>query len=102
MATQSISTGNIPSSSRNLSISRLAATGGVSMALIFVLCWIGTFIPFFSPTHAFIPLFTRAEMQSVTALIEGGVWALLFGLVVGAIVALVYNLFAGLDRARVR
>jgi hypothetical protein len=33
----------------NLSIHRLAATGAVGAALNFILCWLGTLIPFPSP-----------------------------------------------------
>ena len=81
-----------------LGVSRLTAAGGVTAALIMVFCWVGAFIPFSSPTHAFIGLFTPAETKSVTALAEGTLWAFLFGIVSGALFAAVYNLFAGLDR----
>jgi hypothetical protein len=82
----------------SLGVVRFAATGGVTAAVIFVLCWIGTFVPFSSPTHAYIGLFTPAEMRSVTALAEGTLWSLLFGTLSGALFAAVYNLFTGLDR----
>jgi len=81
-----------------LSVTRLAITGGVTGALIFVLCWIGAFIPFASPTHAYIGLFTPADMKSTAALAEGSLWSLLFGGLSGALFALVYNLFGGLER----
>lgn len=81
----------------NLSIRRLAATGAVGTALVFILCWLGTFIPFSSPTHAFIGLFTPADMQSGRALVEGGFWSFLFGGLSGGLIALVYNMFAGLE-----
>lgn len=100
MATkQSEMTGSaFTSSTHKLGMLRLGATGGVAAAVIFVLCWIGTFIPFSSPTHAFVGLFTPAEMTSVQALVEGTCWSLLFGAISGAVIAIVYNLFAGLDR----
>ena len=85
-------------STNHLGVVRLAATTGVTAGLIFVLCWIGTFISFASPTHAYIGLFTDAETQSIQALIEGGLWSLLFGLLSGTLIAALYNLFAGLDR----
>jgi uncharacterized protein YqgC (DUF456 family) len=81
-----------------LSVSRLAATGGVTAALVMVFCWVGAFIPFSSPTHAYIELFTAADIQSVAALGEGSLWSLLFGALSGSIFAAVYNLFASLDR----
>lgn len=77
---------------------RLAATGAVAAAIIFVICWVGTFIPFSSPTHAYVALFTAAPMKSVDALLEGALWSALFGAFSGAVFAMVYNLFAGLDR----
>lgn len=82
----------------HIGVVRLAATIGVGSAVIFVLCWLGTFISFGSPTHAYIGLFTLADTQSVQALAEGTLFSLLFGLLSGAIIAFFYNLFAGLDR----
>lgn len=81
-----------------IGVRRLAATGGVGATLVFVVCWLGTFIPFSSPTHAYIGLFTPADMQSVTALLEGTLWSLLFGAFVGSVIAILYNLFGALDR----
>lgn len=81
-----------------LSATRLAIASGVSAAVIFVLCWIGTFIPFSSPTHAYIGLFTNADYSSATALFQGTCWSLLFGLIVGAVFALIYNATASIDR----
>ena len=83
---------------RRVSVTRLSVTSGVSAAVIFVLCWIGTFVPFSSPTHAYIGLFTNADYSSVTALFEGTCWSLLFGLIVGAVFALIYNATAPLGR----
>jgi hypothetical protein len=85
-------------SRHRLGVLRLAATAGASGAIIFILCWAGTFIPFSSPTHAYIALFTPAEMQSAQALAEGTLWSFLFGVVVGGVFAVCYNLFAGLER----
>jgi hypothetical protein len=85
-------------STSRIGIVRLAATVGVGAALIFVLCWLGTFIAFGSPTHAYIGLFTPANSQSTQALVEGSLYSLLFGLLSGAIIAVLYNAFAGLDR----
>jgi hypothetical protein len=83
---------------RRIGVARLAFALGVSAAAIFVLCWLGTLLPFGSPTHAYIALFTPAPIQSIQALFEGTCWSLLFGLLSGAVFALVYNLLAGLER----
>ena len=85
-------------SKSHIGLLRLAATGGVAAAMIFILCWLGTFIPFSSPTHAYIGLFTQANMQSAASLLEGSLWSLLFGGLSGALIAALYNLFAGLER----
>jgi hypothetical protein len=81
-----------------IGVIRLATTLGVGAALIFGLCWLGTFIPLSSPTHAYIGLFTSAEPTSGFALLEGGVWSFLFGALTGAVFAALYNMFARLDR----
>lgn len=84
---------------RRVGVTRLAASGGIAAALVFILCWVGTFVPFGSPTHAYIRLFTLAEMSTVDALIEGTLWSLLFGLLAAGVLGIVYNLLAGLERS---
>lgn len=74
-----------------LGVARLLIAGGVTAAILFVLCWLGTFIPLSSPTHAYINLFTTAQPSSVQALGEGTFWSLLFGALTGAVFAIVYN-----------
>lgn len=81
-----------------LGVTRLLVSGGVTAALVFVLCWLGTFVPFSSPTHAYIGLFTLADPNSLKALAEGSVWSLLFGAFSGALFALVYNATRALGR----
>ena len=86
--------------SHDLSVMGLAITAGITAAVVFVLCWFGTFVPFSSPTHAYINLFTNADFSSGLALAEGTCWSLLFGLVVGALFALTYNVTAGFGRGQ--
>jgi len=81
-----------------LGVVRFALTGAITAAVVFVLCWLGTFIPFSSPTHAYIALFTPADLNSVDALIEGAVWSFLFGGFSGAVLAWTYNALGRLDR----
>lgn len=81
-----------------ISLLRAGAAGGFGLAALMILCWVGAFIPFSSPTHAYISLFTPAELHSVRALLEGTFWALLFGLVAGVVLATAYNLSARLER----
>lgn len=81
-----------------LSVTRLIATGGITGAVLFVLCWLGSFVPVSSATHAFISLFTPAEAQSANALAEGTVWSFLFGSLAGGVFAVVYNVCARFGR----
>jgi len=83
---------------RRLGVTRMLAAGGLTAGAIFVLCWLGTFIPFAGATHDYIGLFTSADVSSPTALAEGLCWSLLFGALVGAAFALTYNATAALDR----
>lgn len=83
---------------RRLSVVRVAVAAGVGLAVVMVLCWLGAFLPFGSPTHAYVSLFTPAELTSVQALLEGTFWSLGFGLIVGAVLAATYNLLARLER----
>jgi hypothetical protein len=81
-----------------VSVSRLLVAGGVTAAAVFILCWLGTFVPFSSPTHAYIGLFANADVSSVQALGEGAIWSLLFGALVGGLFGLIYNAAAPLGR----
>lgn len=99
MATASPNMSRQHVTAHQLSILRLAIASGVTAMVVFVLCWLGTFIPFSSPTHAYITLFTNADIGSGQALVEGTCWSLLFGAVVGAAFALVYNATASFERA---
>jgi hypothetical protein len=74
-----------------LSVIRLLLSGAGTGAVVFVLCWLGTLLPFGSPTHGYIPLFTNAEISSGRALLEGTSWSLLFGGLVSALFAAIYN-----------
>lgn len=84
--------------SHRLSVLRLLIAGALTGAVVFVLCWIGTFIPFSSPTHAYIRLFTHADVNSGQALAEGSLWSFLFGGLVGALFAAIYNATGFLGR----
>lgn len=89
-----------PNSGRghNLSVTRLLVTGAATGAVIFVLCWLGTFVPFGSPTHAFIPLFTNADISSARALVEGTFWSLLFAGLAATLFGVIYNRTGALAR----
>ena len=87
-----------PTSTPRIGVLRLALAGAITASLVFILCWLGTLIPFASPTHAYIALFTPAEMTSLLALCEGVVWSFLFGGLAGASFAWIYNLLDTFER----
>lgn len=89
---------NIGLPSRKADVLHCAATGAISAPAFFILCWLGAFLPVGPATHAYLALFTNAEITSVAALLEGILWSLAFGLVLGTIVALAYRATAGLER----
>jgi hypothetical protein len=83
---------------RTINVIRLIVASAATAGIVFVLCWLGTFVPFSSPTHAYIGLFTNADVNSGVALAEGTCWSLLFGALVGAVFALTYNATAAFGR----
>jgi hypothetical protein len=82
---------------RTIGVIRLAATGAITAGVFFALCWVGLFLPFGSPTHAYLGLFTNAEMTSAAALIQGLCWSVAFGALVGGLTAFFYNALSVLD-----
>jgi uncharacterized membrane protein YedE/YeeE len=46
----------------------------------------------------YLQLFTSAEISSGTALLQGLLWSVVFGLLIGALFAFVYNLLSSLER----
>ena len=81
-----------------IGVLRAALTGAITASVVFFLCWLGTFVPFSSPTHAYIGLFTTAEVASSAALAGGLCWSFLFGALSGAVLATVYNFLGPIDR----
>jgi S1-C subfamily serine protease len=79
-------------SNGTLSLSGAAVGLGVALVALFVICAVVQLIaPNIQATHAWIGLFTTAELPSLRAWIEGIVFSVVFGLVVGGIFALAYN-----------
>lgn len=80
-----------------LSVLRVLVAGGLTAAVIFIVCWLGTFIPLSSPSHAYIALFTQRDAGSLAALAEGTLWSFLFGAMSATVFALIYNAPAALQ-----
>lgn len=86
------------SGARRIGVFRLALTGGLASSAFFALCWAGAFLPIGPATHMYLRLFTAADISTARALIEGACWAAAFGLVAGALIAVIYNALGWLDR----
>ena len=82
----------------NLGVMRFALTGALAAAIFVLFCWVGALLPIGPATHMYLRLFTNAELSSITALIEGVCWSIGFGLIAGALIAVIYNALAFLDR----
>lgn len=85
-------------STRTLSLSRCAVTVGLTVAIVFALCWAGAAAGILPRSHMFISLFTDQPVGSTAALGFGLLAALGFGLGSGVIGALIYNALAFLQR----
>ena len=96
MATNANAT--VPFHSHSLDVLRFSLTGALAAGIFFILCWSGAQFAFGSVTHRYLSLFTDAEISSGTALVEGVCWSIAFGLIAGAVIALIYNALAFLDR----
>ncbi len=82
------------SNQTNETLSLSAAVVGLSVALValFVICAVVQLVaPDIQATHAWIGLFTTAELPSLRAWIEGIVFSVVFGAIAGAIFVLAYN-----------
>ena len=74
------------------SIVRFAANGAIVAGIFFVLCWVGALLPLGPATHLYLQLFTPAEISSSLALAQGLCWSLVFGGILGALIAAVHSL----------
>lgn len=81
-----------------LSPLRLAATGAITLLVLFLLCWFAALLWVASPSHIFIALFTLEPVPSWLALCQGTASALVFGALSGAVAAWIYNACAALER----
>lgn len=90
--------GAVYARSQKLGVLRLALTGTLAAATFYLLCWIGAQLPVGPAPHMYLRLFTTAELSSGAALAEGLSWSIAFGLIAGALLALIYNALGFLDR----
>jgi len=74
-----------------LSARRLAVTGVFVAFIVFIVCWGAAGLGLVA-SHTFVGLFTLAPVASSWALVVGGVGAAGSGALIGALVAVGYNL----------
>lgn len=91
MASEPTFSGTELQQAKKVGVLRLGFAAGATAGIVYVLCWLGTFVPLSSPTHGYITLFTTALPGSIQALVEGTFWSLLFGALSGALFAVIYN-----------
>ena len=70
-----------------------AAVGAATFFVVYLLCWVGATLGWTAASRLYLGLFTTAAITSGYALGQGLCLSLAFGAVVGALVALFFNLF---------
>ena len=83
--------------SSKVSVVRFALTGAIASGVFFLLCWVGLFLPFGSPTHAYLGLFTNAELTTAFGFGQGLCWSVIFGAVAGLLISVSYNALSVFD-----
>jgi hypothetical protein len=76
-----------------LGLFHAALVGAATLLVLYVLCWAGAALGLAQASHLYLALFTTAPITSTTALLQGACLSIGFGLLVGALVALFFNLF---------
>lgn len=74
-----------------LSIIRLAVIGAIVSTLFFLMCWVAVLLPISRGPHMYLRLFTAADLSSGAALAQGLSWSVVFGALVGGLIASVSN-----------
>lgn len=76
-----------------LGLFHTAIVGAATLLLLYVLCWAGAALGLTAASHLYLALFTTEPITSTAALLQGACLSIGFGLIVGALVALFFNLF---------
>jgi hypothetical protein len=87
---------------KGMSVVHALVVGAAVLGFLFILCWAGDAVgidAYVPTTHRFVSIFTAASETSSPAALAGGLpWALAFGAVAGAALALFANAFQFLGR----
>ena len=73
-----------------ISLVRAAIAGGLAFGLVFVACWVGAFAHI-AASHMLVQIFTAQSVTSTGALLEGTIWAIVFGGLTSLLAALFYD-----------
>jgi len=73
---------------RHLHSLETTLVGAFVLGVLFVMCWVTAAYGKIVVPGAFVRLFTRHPVDSISALYEGVLWAVLFGAIIGALIAL--------------
>ena len=84
--------------SHHLGVLRLALTGALFTGIFYILCWTGAALGIVPVTHMYLQLFSGEPMGSTAMAVEGTIWSVVFGLLGGTLIAIIYNALAFLDR----
>ncbi|HEY0650510.1 hypothetical protein [Phenylobacterium sp.] len=79
------------SSTSRLGVFHCTLTGAVVLGLFFLLCWFGVAIADIPASRRMVGFFTTQELQSPSSIATGLGWAVLFGAVLGGLIALCFN-----------
>ena len=93
----STTTESVAPHSHRIGTARLAVTGALFMGLFYILCWAGAALGIVPVSHMYLQLFSNAPMSSTAMLVEGAIWSTVFGLLGGALIAILYNALGSLD-----
>lgn len=88
----------IATAPRRIGVLHLALTAALSLTIFYLLCWIGAQTVLGPGNHMYLQLYTGAELSTGASLVEGLGYSFGGGLVMGAIIAFVFNALAALDR----
>jgi amino acid transporter len=74
----------------DISLLRATIAGGLALGVVYVSCWVGIFVNI-PVSHMLIQIFSTQPIASTAALLEGTIWAVVFGALISLLAAIIYN-----------
>ena len=78
-------------SASRLGVFRCTLTGALVLGLVFLLCWFGVAVADIPAPRRLLGFFTGPGVESPGSMAEGLGWAILFGAVLGGLIAICFN-----------